>query len=546
MMVMVFSNRFFKVVKTNKMKIQHILFVLLVGALLTACEKNDTAEPVRLFRPPTGQLSTLNNSIVVSWQNIKGATSYILQVSRDTFRTVDYSFNLDTSAFIVPNVRWNQLYQLQVKALAPDTSLNSKWSAIGAIKVPKFPAWNHQEPTPAQSSDEAIRVNWTSSGTPITSIKVLKLSDSSLVKEVAVNSADNTNRFKIVSGLASSTSYVVYLYSGTADRGWENYTTKAPIPGIIVDLRNIVGRSTVLRDTIPTIPSGSTVLLKRGETYAISAAVSLSKSITIMSGSDLLVAEPANIFFTNNFNFTAGSTIDSIIFKGVNMKSDNFGSRYIFNTTNSATVGKLGFEDCRIEIFRGMVRLQSGTTMISNFSVNNCILDSLSNYGVITVDNVSCVADNISIKNTTIYKAEKIIVSRQNSTSVLIDNCTINEAPFGLTGTTYSYYINYGTSGTNTVTSGITVNNTIFGIGKPNSGNPALKGINASATTNVIAGNNFRTSDQVSGGNDIPGIVTLSKSITQLWQDPANGNFKIIDNSFQGRANSGDPRWRIN
>ena len=528
------------------MKIQNIFFVLLAGFLLiTACQKEDeAAETVRLFRPPTGQLSTLNNSIAVSWQDIKGANSYILQVSRDTFKTVDYSFVIDTNAYVVPNVKWNQLYQLQVKAVATDTVFNSGWSDLGGIKVPKFPAWNHQEPTSAQSTDEAIRVNWLPTGAAVTSIKVLKASDSSVVSQVSLTATDNSNKYKIISGLSSSTSYVVYLYSGTADRGWENYTTKASIPGIIVDLRNITGRPSVLQDTIPLIASGSTVLLKRGQVYTISSSVSLSKSITITSGSDLLIPDPANIFFTSNFNFTAGSTIDSIMFKGVNMKSDNFGSRYVFNTTNGATVSKLGFEDCKIEIFRGIVRLQSGTTTVTNFSVNNCILDSLSNYGVITVDNVSCKADNISIKNTTIYKAEKIIVSRQNSNSVLIESCTINEAAFGLTGTTYSFYVNYSTAGTNNVTNGITINNSIFGIGKPNSGNTAIKGINANAATTVNASNNYRTSDQISGGSDITSIITYPKTTTQLWQDPANGIFKIIDNTFPGRANAGDPRWR--
>jgi hypothetical protein len=528
------------------MKIQNIFPILLASVLLvTACEKNETSEPVRLFRPPSGALSTLNNSIVVAWQDIKGATSYILQVSRDTFKTIDYSFTVDTNAYVVPNLRWNQLYQLQVKALATDTALNSKWSSLGGIKIPKFPEWVHEEPASNQSTDEAIKVNWKSGGAPLTSIKVLKASDSSLVKEVALTATDNTNRYKIVSGLSSATSYVVFLYSGTADRGWENYTTKTPLAGTLIDLRNIIGRPSVLSDTIPSIPSGSIVLLKRGSTYNISSSVSLSKSIMITNGDDLLTPDPATLFFTSNFNFVAGSTIDSIVFKGLTLRSDNFGSRYVFNTTNSATVNKLIFDNCKAEIFRGIVRLQSGTTTVTNYTVNNCIIDSIANYGIITVDNVTCKADNITIKNSTIYKAEKIIVSRQNSTSVLIESCTINEAPFGLTGTTYSYYINYSTSGTNTVTSGITINNSIFGIGKPNSGNTAIKGINASATTTVNASNNYRTSDQISGGNDITSIITYTKSTTQLWQDPANGNFKIIDNTFPGKSNAGDPRWRL-
>jgi hypothetical protein len=149
------------------MKIQNIFPILLASVLLvTACEKNETSEPVRLFRPPSGALSTFNNSIVVAWQDIKGATSYILQVSRDTFKTIDYSFTVDTNAYVVPNLRWNQLYQLQVKALATDTALNSKWSSLGGIKIPKFPEWVHEEPASNQSTDEAIKVNWKSGGAP--------------------------------------------------------------------------------------------------------------------------------------------------------------------------------------------------------------------------------------------------------------------------------------------------------------------------------------------------------------------------------------------
>ena len=521
------------------MKFQHILFVLLVSASLTACEKNETPEPVRLFRPPSGQLSTLNNTIVVNWQDIKGAASYILQVSRDTFRTIDYSFNLDTNAFVVPNLRWNQLYQLQVKAIAEDTSLNSGWSSLGGIKIPKFAAWIHEEPTSNQSTDEAIKVNWRSGGDAVTSIKVLKASDSSLVKEVPLDNTDNTNKYKIISGLSGSTSYVVFLYSGTTDRGWENYTTKTPLAGTLIDLRNITGRPSVLSDTIPSIPSGSIVLLKRGNTYNISSSVSLSKSIMITNGDDLLVPEPATLFFTSNFNFVAGSTIDSIVFKGLTLRSDNYGSRYVFNTTNGATVGSMKFLNSRIEIFRGIVRLQSGATTVNNFIVDNCILDSLSNYGVLTVDNISCKTDNISITNSTIYKAEKVITSTKQtagSVSVRLENCTLNET---VTGT--NAYIDYGSTN---VSAGITVANCIFGVAK--AGGTVIRDIKAGTSTSVNASNNYRTSDYISAGsaNDLPNVMTYTKPSTQLWQDPVNGNFKIIDNAFPGKANSGDPRWR--
>ena len=150
--------------------------------------------------------------------------------------------------------------------------------------------------------------------------------------------------------------------------------------------------------------------------------------------------------------------------------------------------------------------------------------------------------DNIIIRNSTIYKAEKIITSRNNSTSVLIESCTINEAPIGGGG---SYYVDYNTAASNNVTNGITINNSIFGIGKANAGARTVRGVRANAATTINASNNFRTFDQVSLGNDIPSIITYGKTSLELFMDAYNGNFKIIDATFPGRSNSGDPRWRL-
>jgi hypothetical protein len=90
-----------------------------------------------------------------------------------------------------------------------------------------------------------------------------------------------------------------------------------------------------------------------------------------------------------------------------------------FNISAASTIGKMSFISCKAEIFRGVVRLQSQPVIINNFIVDNCIIDSLAGYGVLTVDVNTSRVDNITIKNSTIYKAEKIIVSKNNSTSVL-------------------------------------------------------------------------------------------------------------------------------
>ena len=507
--------------------------------LLTACElEDDLPEAPRLFRPVVkGELKAPGNYIDASWQTVKEAVSYKVQISQDTFRTILTNMDVDTSNAVFENLEWDKSYQIQVRANAADTTKNSRMSFLGSIKTPKFPSIL-TTPTINDVTDGAAKVSWTNSGVAVTSIKVLRASDRSLVREITLTAQDVTNQYRVVAGLTGSTSYIMELYSGTALRGYETYTTKVPLSGNLVDLRDISGRPSVLADTILDVPSGSTIILKRGETYNISSAINLNKAVTILSGSDLMEPNLATIFFTNNFTFEDKSNIDFIDFKEVVLRGESYGSNYIFNANSAATVGRISFESCHAEIFRGVVRLRGALT-VDNFVINKCVVDSISNYGVLSVDDVLSKVNNISITNSTMYKVEKIITSRQNSTTVLFDNLTINEAPWG-----GNYLIDYSTSGTNNVTGGIKIYNTILGIGKSNAGNRAIRGYRAGSNTSVDVNNTFVTADQVFTSNPFPGVTAYSKTSFDLFETPKAGNFKIKDTSFAGKATAGDPRWR--
>ncbi|MBC7888481.1 MAG: DUF5123 domain-containing protein [Ferruginibacter sp.] len=518
---------------------KNILFVVLAVCLFAACKKTEElGEAPRLFRPViSGQLSADSNTIVAAWLKVTGAKSYRLQLSRDTFRTIDLSILTDTNVAVVKQLLFNQLYQVQVSAVASDTTRNSGWSMLGPIRtlssILKMPAID-------DITFNSVRVRWITKGAPVSSIKILKTADSSVVAQVSLNAVDIANEFKVVSGLTAATKYTIFLNSGTNIRGYVDFNTKAPFSGTVIDLTGITGRPSVLADTLPVIASGSTVLLKRGEIYNIAASYSFNKSLVIMSGPDLSVTGQAKIFFTNNFNFAAGATIDSIEFNDVHMYSDSYGSRYIFNTTNSANVGKIKFMNSRVEIFRGVLRLQSGTTTVNNFIIDNSIVDSIAGFGVLTVGVASCKVDNILFTRSTIYKAEKVISSVQNSTSLLFESCTFNEVPAG-----NGYYIDYSSASANTISNGITISNCIFGVAKNIAANVLVRGYRANAATVVSSSNNYRTSDFVSGGNDFPNVTTYTRPAAQLWENPAAGNFKIADATYPGRSSNGDPRWRF-
>lgn len=529
------------IVKTNHIIIKQLFFGCLATILLlAACKKKDDVLPAaRLFRPVINQqLQSDGNWITASWMDIKDAASYTVQISRDTFRTIDQTLQVDTNTVTFENLQWNQLYQVQVRANAADTTFNSKMSFLGEIKTPKFPTILNT-PTSSDVNDEAIKVSWTNSGAAVTSIKVLKATDSSLVKEVTLTANDIANQYKIITGLASSTTYIAYLYSGTTVRGFDNYTTKAPLSGNLIDLRNITDRPLVLNDTLPVIPSGSVVILKRGQVYEISSPSDIDKTLSFISGSDLSEPNPATIHFTSNLDFASGSTLDSLTFTDIEMVGADFGGSYVMNISNSTTIGSIVFNACRIKNFRGVARIKASSPVtITNFTINNCIIDSISGYGVLTVDNSAATVNNFTLQNSTVYKAQNILVSKSASNSVIIESCTFNEAP--LNG---NYFINYNG---NDVTMPVKISNCILGVGWAKVGSTAtdVRGYKAGGNTSMDVSGTYSTADRNVSSNALPNVIPYSRPSTELWQDPANGNFTISDNSFPGRNNAGDPRWR--
>jgi hypothetical protein len=191
----------------------------------------------------------------------------------------------------------------------------------------------------------------------------------------------------------------------------------------------------------------------------------------------------------------------------------------------------------RMEIFRGMTRLQGGTVTMNDFIIDNCIVDSIKDYWVLNISATNTV-NNITMTNSTFYKVDGVIASAQTSNSVLISDCTFNEAPLSNNKSYFEY-------GAKVISNGITITNCIFGIGRINGSSTTVKDIAVGAGTVVTLGNSYKTKDHISvAANSFPLITPYNRDAVELWQDPFNGNFKIADLSFPGRNTTGDPRWR--
>jgi hypothetical protein len=536
-----------------------VLTVLTVVTVIGSCKKdfNSEFELSRNFSSNGFTITQRETNVEINWNRSPfstGKLTYTIEISKtQTFQTIDFTATVDTTVVTVNNtqIAVRQPYWVRVKALANGSQAESKWNTSTAT----FMILGEQFFLPIGANDlidNAVILRWRT--TPgLTKITLAQGTNPAV--DYPLDATDLANTFKQINGLTPNTAYTAQLYAGTLFKGILTFTTRAALAGSVIDLRGITGVPTILADTIPDVAAGSIVVLKKGQTYTIPASMDIPRTITIMPGFDFSNAE-TKIFMggaagnATSFNIPAASNIDSIVFKDLTLYSDGYGAKYVFNISRQCNINKIKFDNCKAEIFRGVCRLQTAAVILKDYIVNNCIMDSLSNYGVLTVDNVLCKVDNITLTNSTFWKAERIIVSRSNSVSIKIDNCTFNEAPSG-----NSYFINYLDGSTlNKVTAGITMTNCILGIGKTTTTSSVrtVRGIRADAS--ITASNNYKTSDftyvPIPDPNPngepfpIPTLLNYAGTSEQLWQSPYTGNFKIIDNSFAGRNTAGDPRWR--
>lgn len=536
-----------------------IILSLSVMSIFLACEKEENYPKTRLFQPVLNEdLYSVNNTIVVNLGNLKEATGYLIEVSRDSFETVDYSLEIDTN-FVILNeeilgeeLLWFTIYQVQVTAYADDSEYNSLPSFLGSVRTQKYPS-NMYAPTNFDVLDTRAKVYWEPAGDPITKLKIffgndLRLQTPILTLELTQEQID-TN-LVIIPGLQPSTTYQIAIYSGDVLRGWEVYTTKeALVSGDnVVNLTGIDSSVIYLGHRLTTVEDGSIIVLEGGKTY-MAAGFEFNNSISFISGYSFVPALPV-IDCSSNFNLREGSNVGYVTFKDIKLTAseDGFNARYVFNIDKSGTLGELSFESCVIRTLRGICRMKDGAGTLDSYTITDCQIDSIRDYGLLTVDVNVWQCNDILIENSTISKTVALIQSRNNSNTLKIDGCTVNESP-----QTGRRMFRYREAGQDNVLNGITISNTIWGHAwdVANEENYLIDAYDGLGTTTFILSNNYATSEfgfDIEGGKDaIAGFpsVTYSGLVTDLWTDPYNAIFEFKDPGFSGKGDSGDPRWRV-
>ncbi|THH41815.1 DUF4957 domain-containing protein [Neolewinella litorea] len=544
-----------------------LCLILLGGALLlfAGCEKEEFFEETRLFRPVLNEpLEAELNTIIVNMGNIREATSYTIEVSRDSFASVLYTIESDTHYVVINEETLNgesllyaTLYQVRATAHAAEAAFDSRPSDLGDVRTERFPSVLIS-PTEGDLLDALARVRWQVAGAPITHIRVFRGSDERLTDPLQTFEVDavaqDTGAF-IVSGLKAETEYQIAIYSGTEGetlRGWDLFTTIASAIDLndpnVINLSNSSNPDT-LEAAIAMAQDGQVIVLQKGFVYNLPKEP-LDKSITITSAYGFGSVKTV-LYTTGNWNFAEGATIDHVRFIDVELRGEDIGGDYVFNPKldTRTVVNELTFENCIINHFRGIIRIRN-QMFVSNFTINNSLVHHIGGYGILTADTDgvgNAAFDNITLTNSTFSKVHVFMQSRQNAQSITIDNCTLNEVgdPDGI------IFRWRGEEGLlSNVLDGITITNTIWGPAwdEGETGNTAVRGIyDGLENTNFNVVNTYGTADfAFTAGSEIPGFPSLVYSGTadELWVAPDQLNFNFQDSGFAGIRDSGDPRWR--
>ncbi|WP_308991062.1 DUF5123 domain-containing protein [Mariniflexile litorale] len=547
----------------NLFSIKTVLFLCLTLTMFCACDKDDeqTYDKTRLFRPVLNQnLFANGNTIVVNMGKLKGAVGYTIEVSRDTFTTVEYTILTDTNYVEInkntvgEELFWNSIYQVRATAHEAEALFDSKISDFGSVRTQRFPSILFQ-PKSYDVIDTSARLAWEPLGDAITGIKVFAPNDlrleTPLFPEATVTQEEFEAGETFVTGLQPNTTYQIAIYAGTELKGWVNYTTKvADIdpngPGVI-DIRADESPSAV-NTALSSAPEGAIILVKRGITYDM-PSTAFDKSVTIRAAYGF-GKQKAKLFKDGNMNIASGIPIGYIRFVDLEVRGANYGGNYAFNhNSNNLNIGEILFDNCEVGTMRGIMRLRGDNVSINNFEIRNTVVDSIGGYGLLTCDTDGATAatiNNIKFTNSTFNKIEMGIQSRTPSQSLIIESCT-----FANINTIFRYR---GGNGNNDVTNGIEIKNTIFGhkwdpTGKLSGADLAVIGSesNGLGGTNFTVINTYTTTDFlfVSGKEiaEIP-IGNAGTSQKDLWIDPEKNDFNFLNANFLGKTSAGDPRWR--
>lgn len=487
---------------------------------------------------------------------------YVFEVSKDSLYEGVENANiikfgedksLTSSPVVLSGLDGDSKYYMRVKAMS-STSNESKWVYYkdgSSFKTKAEQIFNNVEAT--DLFEDHVNLSWTP-GAEVTHITYANANDVENIQTINLTDEQKAAGKYTLSGLQPTSTYTITIYKNDVKRGQLQVTTPAAMPAanfkyslasdvtvISQDLideiaekaKAAAGNETNYSATIG-IPAGVKVAL-----YGTNDSDGGKTNVTIPDGMSvtffgLAGGETPTITLDKNFDI-AGS---HAYIKFQNVKLEENGAGYFINQNKACTVSEFTLEDCEVSnVKTSFFRIQGkDAKSIGKLTLKNSIFTNLcAGYGFIHIDAGSGAGhlDNVEIDGCTfnsICVTGKVFISSKKTN---MQDITIKNSTFYNCNGNGQYFVDFNTDsfGPNT----FLIENCIFGKSADEATNKNIR-----SKTPATVANSFRTTDFF---KVIKGVNDTEFSSTQLFTDPANGNFTIKAGTLKEKA--GDPRWYV-
>lgn len=536
------------------MKYSYIRLGVLVTFFSFAFVACETVDPLieelkldRRFTPAEITTSNGQTQATIRWSASlfsTDAVEYEIEASKtENFTVIEHSLTTTSLEAIITNadIDIKQDHFARVRAKGNNGSDDSGWLVSGAFRIT-----GEQIFLPITEADLAyngVTLKWAAGGS-VTLITITPEGGSAT--EYEIEDAEKTARNKTISGLLPAITYTAEIFNGGTSRGTVTFTTfslDTPEADLTIFLQEGDVFSQTTFDTLTqasvtfvfaqgSVFGGNTALVLKGSTdFNFFGVPGANKPILAFNGFTLPTVGGKIKF--ENVTLTGYEYIDGV---------ENTANKraYIFNQSLTSTTTEVAFENCIIRNFANTpFRIQSANPIsVGKVSVNNCIVYDLSatqTYAFIHSSVATGKVDNIEITNNTFYNVRigLILHSAAPSQSVIVSNNTVND----ISDNTRAL-IDYNAQ---TVTSFTFTGNII---GKIKTTDNTARGIRIAGASVSVPSSSYITADYTAANNPIGGVSSYAGLSTDLFNNPASGDFTFKDSNFAGKSTSGDPRWR--
>jgi len=514
--------------------------------------------------------------IKLKWDRYADANQYIVKaIASDGTDSV--SITTDSVNCRFSNLKFDKEYNIKIHSVNTVNSMQSK-DFVVAVATPDFPTQLANIST-SNIIDTQVRIIWNTTenglATVFDTLKVYNITKDSLEVTSAVASSELASGQKIIKKLQPQTKYRLEAYLKGKYKGKKlfNTTSAESYDGLVLDLRSMTAADSykyftatnaLYTNTIDSVVKANpnqniTFVLQGGVTYRMPTLMIPSTTGKIKFATGLSLNGLASFAVSGNFDAAASTVIGGLEFKkifftdapleakGRGVGDLNYGGTYLFNFSGpGSNVKNIKISDSTIKYKRGILRCKDAAA-IDTITVDNCIIDSIGGYGIVTADFATSKITNIKVTNSTLSSCGALFGGTKQAASPI--------SSIDIENNTFVYCI--PNAGTIFNYSGCTVasfilKNCLFGIGGKNPAEVLTTGIKGWSGTVVPGAQDcyftsdylwFLTVGTTTPTAQIPG-TTLTSSTSQIFLDPTKSNFKITNtNAVLKAAKAGDPRW---